>query len=137
MDCDGLQNELETRIRCRALLDCMRVVGGRLFCNNWIYIYTFRKKTSRHTENCISFHVEVYSNSYYYMSEIPNKKMQFWHNAAVENQKDYCIFVLVSNENSYVPFVQAILNNQSALITLRLMNCVLCTRRILSALNGI
>lgn len=71
------------------------------------------------------------------MSEIPNKKMQFWHNAAVENQKDYCIFVLVSNENSYVPFVQAILNNQSALITLRLMNCVLCTRRILSALNGI
>lgn len=72
---------------------CVWLVGV-LFCNNWIYIYTFRKKTSRHTENCISFHVEVYSNSYYYMSEIPNKKMQFWHNAPVENQKDYCIFVL-------------------------------------------
>lgn len=136
MSCDGLQNELETRIRCRALLDCMRVVGGRLFCNNWIYIYTFRKKPVGKQKIAflfVSFHVEVYSNSYYYVSEIPNKKMQFWHNAAVENQKDYCIFVLVSNENSYVLFVQAILNNQSALITLRLMNCALCTKRILSA----
>lgn len=119
----------------RCWIVCVWLVGVYSVIIEFIYTHLEKKPVGKQKIAFlfVSFHVEVYSNSYYYVSEIPNKKMQFWHNAAVENQKDYCIFVLVSNENSYVLFVQAILNNQSASITLRLMNCALCTERILSA----